>query len=252
MFSLSVWQTTQVCTSLNSYPNIWLAGVTCIWETNTQIGMKMETPVNITLLTPSGTLHFDKNESITFETVSIPKDIFVSTYLKYIGCSIISETALRTIRERDLLANHGTTCIPQCITNATSNQRSLHIQMRPRYSWLPRMCWGTTSEMLTTLPYYTYTVYRRKNNRGDFHQMTRNHNSATRVRTEKFAFMLSKLCISDYVNMEVQTEQLYAIKFCVWLQKLGAEMWQWCVSVMVSSASVVRRFCGGMPNLQQI
>ncbi len=44
-----------------------------------------------------------------------------------------------------------------------------------------------------------------------------------RVKTEKFVFLLSKLRICDCVNIEVQTEQRYAIKFSVWLQKSGVE-----------------------------
>ncbi len=71
------------------------------------------------------------------------------------------------------------------------------------------------------------TVYQ-QNDTDDFQQVTCNHSntvhcSAMRVKTEKFAFVLSKLCICDPVNMEVQMEQQYAIKFCVRLQKSGVE-----------------------------
>ncbi len=147
----------------------------------------------------------------------------------YIACPIISETALRMGRVRDLSANYGTTtCILQSITDTRRNQWSLYIQMRPRYSWLPKTCWDTSSEMLTTLPYHMYMVYRRNNDIGNFQQVTCNcrnivHCLATWVKTKKFAFVLSKLCICDHVNMEVQTEQRYTIKFCVWLQKFDVE-----------------------------
>ncbi len=47
---------------------------------------------------------------------------FFPKLLKYIDCPIISETALRADRERDLTANHGTTCIPRSITDTTSHQ----------------------------------------------------------------------------------------------------------------------------------
>ncbi len=66
---------------------------------------------------------------------------FQRVFQIYIGCPIISETALRMNKERDLSANHGTTHIPQSITDTTSHQWNLYVQMRPRYSWLPKMCW---------------------------------------------------------------------------------------------------------------
>ncbi len=51
---------------------------------------------------------------------------YISTYK---GCPIISETALCTDREHDLSANHGTTRFPQAITDTTSHQWSLYVQM---------------------------------------------------------------------------------------------------------------------------
>ncbi len=52
----------------------------------------------------------------------------------YVGCFIISETAFHIDREHDLSANHSTTHIPQSITDTTSHEWSLYVQMRSRYS----------------------------------------------------------------------------------------------------------------------
>ncbi len=60
--------------------------------------------------------------TVLFKEYGASCSLLLTVLRLYIGCPIISETALRTDRERDLSANHGTTRIPQSITDTTSHQ----------------------------------------------------------------------------------------------------------------------------------